>query len=424
VVVRDEPAREPRPKTQKSFDISKWAVKAAYEKVKANAGSAGIDEVSIQRFEENLRANLYKIWNRMSSGTYFPPPVLAVEIPKKQGGVRTLGIPTVADRVAQTVVAMYLEPEVEKVFHPDSYGYRPGRSALDALGACRKRCQKIDWVIDMDIRSFFDTIDHDLLIRAASKHTDVAWVLLYIKRWLKAPLQTEDGTVVERDRGTPQGSAISPLLANIFLHHVFDKWMEENYPEICFERYADDVVVHCLNKGQAKRTLAAISERFARCHLELHPEKTRIVYCKDDKRKGRHDHTSFDFLGYTFTRRRCRNAEGKVFDGFVPAISDQAAKAIRQRIRHWRLHWRTGQSLVEIARTINPIVRGWINYYGRFYRSRLHRSFRSINQYLVRWAQWKYKRLRHHSRRTWAWLRRVCERSPSLLAHWEICPAV
>ena len=258
-MTREEPAREPRPKAQKSFDISKWAVKAAYEKVKANAGAAGVDEVSLQRFDEDLKDNLYKIWNRMSSGTYFPPPVLAVEIPKKQGGVRTLGVPTVSDRIAQSVVAMYLEPEVEPIFHPDSYGYRPGRSALDAVASCRKRCQKIDWVIDLDIRAFFDSIDHDLLMRAVAKHTDLAWVLLYIRRWLKAPLQKEDGTLVERDRGTPQGSAISPLLANIFLHYVFDKWMAEQYPEICFERYADDVVVHCVNKGQAKRTLAAIS---------------------------------------------------------------------------------------------------------------------------------------------------------------------
>jgi RNA-directed DNA polymerase len=419
--MREEPAREPRPKAQKSFDISKWAVKAAYEKVKANAGAAGVDEVSLQRFDEDLKDNLYKIWNRMSSGTYFPPPVLAVEIPKKQGGVRTLGVPTVSDRIAQSVVAMYLEPEVEPIFHPDSYGYRPGRSALDAVASCRKRCQKIDWVIDLDIRAFFDSIDHDLLMRAVAKHTDLAWVLLYIRRWLKAPLQKEDGTLVERDRGTPQGSAISPLLANIFLHYVFDKWMAEQYPEICFERYADDVVVHCVNKGQAKRTLAAISERFARCHLELHPDKTRIVYCKDETRKGHHDQVSFDFLGFTFRRRGCRNAEGKVFDGFVPAVSDSAAKAIRQQIRCWRLHWRTDQSLVELASRINPIVRGWINYYGRFYRSWLYnRSLRRINAYLVRWAQWKYKRLRHHARRAWAWLNAVHDRSPSLFAHWAI----
>jgi len=420
VKLREEPAREPRRKTQKSFDISKWAVVAACEKVKANQGAAGVDEVSIQRFEENRQGNLYKLWNRMSSGTYFPPPVLAVEIPKKQGGVRTLGVPTVADRVAQTVVATYLEPQVEPIFHPDSYGYRPGRSALDAVGTCRLRCQKTDWVIDLDIRSFFDSIDHDLLLRAVSKHTEVAWVLLYVRRWLVAPLQKEDGSLVERDRGTPQGSAISPLLANIFLHHVFDTWMAEQFPDICFERYVDDIVVHCVNKGQAKRTLVAITARLARCGLELHPDTTRIVYCHDENRRGRHDHTSFDFLGYTFRRRGCRNGEGEVFDGFAPAISDTAAKEIRRRIRQWRLHWRTDQSLADLARTINPIVRGWINYYGRFYRSWLARSLARINDYLVRWARQKYKRLIDHPSRSWRWLEGVERRSPTLFVHWQV----
>jgi len=419
--MREEPARKPRPKAQKSFDISKWAVKQAYEKVKANAGAAGVDEMSLQRFEVDLKANLSKIWNRMSSGTYFPPPVLAVEIPKKQGGVRILGVPTVSDRIAQTVVAMYLEPKVESIFHPDSYGYRPGRSALDAVAACRKRCQKIDWVIDLDIRAFFDSIDHDLLLKAVSKHTDLAWVLLYIRRWLNAPLQRKDGTLVERDRGTPQGSAISPLLANLFLHYAFDTWMAREYPDILFERYADDAVVHCVNKGQAKRLLVAISERLARCGLELHPDKTRIVYCKDETRKGQHDHTSFDFLGFTFRRRGCRNTEGKVFDGFVPAVSDSASKAIRQQIRRWHLHQRSDLSLLDIARQVNPTVRGWITYYGRFYRSWLYnKSLRRINAYLVRWAQWKYKRLRHHTRRAWAWLKDVYRLSPSLFAHWQI----
>jgi len=421
-VTWEEPAPEPRPKPQKSFAISKWAVKEAYEKVKANAGAAGVDEVSLQRFDEGLNGNLYKIWNRMSSGTYFPPPVLAVEIPKKQGGVRILGVPTVADRVAQTVVAMALEPGVEPIFHTDSYGYRPRRSALDAVAKCRERCKRYDWVIDLDIRSFFDSIDHDLLMRAVSKHTEVAWILLYIRRWLTAPLQKEDGSLVARDRGTPQGSAISPLLANLFLHYVFDKWMEENHPDIPFERYADDVVVHCANKAQARRTLEAITERMKRCGLKLNSDKTRIVYCKDDNRRGQHDHTSFDFLGYTFRRRACRNPEGEVFDGFVPAISDQAAKAIRHRIRRWHLHWRSDLSLADLARWVNPIVRGWINYYGRFYRSQLYRSFRGINRYLVRWAQWKYKRLRRNPRRAWAWLKSVCQRSSSLFAHWGVCP--
>jgi retron-type reverse transcriptase len=254
----EEPAREPRPKAQKSFDISKWAVKEAYEKVKANAGAAGVDEVSLQRFDENLKGNLYKIWNRMSSGTYFPPPVLAVEIPKKQGGVRTLGVPTVSDRVAQTVVTMALEPDVEPIFHADSYGYRPRRSALDAVAQCRERCKKLNWVIDLDIRSFFDSIDHDLLMRAVSKHTEVTWILLYIRRWLSAPLQKEDGSLVARDRGTPQGSAISPLLANLFLHYVFDKWMEESHPNVPFERYADDGAPRTKRRNRCRRSRPTI----------------------------------------------------------------------------------------------------------------------------------------------------------------------
>ena len=240
---------EPKPK-DKPFVISKWVVKEAYEKVKANRGAAGVDEVSIAEFEADLKGNLYKLWNRMSSGTYFPPPVRAVEIPKKGSGTRTLGVPTVADRVAQTVVRMYLEPEVEPIFHPDSYGYRPGRSALDAVATCRERCWKSNWVIDLDIRAFFDSIDHDLLLKAVSKHTDRAWVLLYVQRWLKAPLQKEDGTIVQRDRGTPQGSAISPLLANLFLHYAFDAWIAREFPTVSFERYADDAVVHCADRGR------------------------------------------------------------------------------------------------------------------------------------------------------------------------------
>ena len=417
---REEPAREPRRKATKSLVISKWAVYEAYEKVKANQGAAGVDEVSIARFEEDLNGNLYKIWNRMSSGSYFPPPVRAVEIPKRGGGVRVLGVPTVADRVAQTVVAMALEPAVEPIFHPDSYGYRPGRSAHDALERCRERCWRSDWVVDLDIRAFFDSIDHDLLLKAVSKHTDLPWVLLYIQRWLIAPLEKEDGTLVARDRGTPQGSAISPLLANLFLHYAFDMWLTKEFPTVSFERYADDAVIHCVSKAQAEQVLGALAQRLGDLGLELHPEKTRIVYCKDENRRGDHDHTSFDFLGYTFRRRRVRSEAGDLFDSFGPAISDTAAKAIRQRIRRWRLHLRSGSSLEDLAREVNPVVRGWINYYGRFYRSWLRRSLARINEYLVRWARRKYKRLARHPSRSWQWLGLVAERSPTLFAHWRV----
>jgi RNA-directed DNA polymerase len=420
VIVREEPVGKPKPQAAKPFVISKWAVWDAYEKVKANQGAAGVDGESIEEFEGDLKANLYKLWNRLSSGSYFPPPVRAVEIPKKAGGVRTLGVPTVADRVAQTVVRSYLEPDVEPIFHPDSYGYRPGRSALDALAVCRRRCQQRDWVIDIDIRAFFDSIDHDLLLKAVSKHTDRPWVLLYIKRWLVAPLQKEDGTVVQRDRGTPQGSAISPLLANLFLHYAFDAWLAREHPSVSFERYADDIVVHCATEAQAQDVLVAIGERMAQVGLELHPDKTRIVYCKDDNRKGSHEHEQFDFLGYTFRRRTVRSRAGKLFNGFAPAVSDAAAKKIRRQIRSWRLHMRTDRSLADLARWVNPIVHGWINYYGHFYKSRLYPILRPINDYLNRWAQQKYKRLRGHLSRTWRWLEGVTRRSPALFAHWRL----
>jgi RNA-directed DNA polymerase len=405
---------EPKP-----FGISKWVVWEAYQRVRANQGAAGVDGESIEEFERDLRGNLYKLWNRMSSGSYFPPPVRAVQIPKRAGGVRTLGVPTVADRVAQTVVRMYLEPEVEPLFHPDSYGYRPGRSALDAVGVCRERCWRQDWVIDLDLRSFFDSIDHDLLLKAVSKHTDLRWVLLYVERWLKAPLRKEDGTLVSRDRGTPQGSAISPLLANLFLHYAFDRWMAREFPGVAFERYADDAVVHCVSKAQARQVLDAIARRMARVGLELHPDKTRIVYCKDSRRRGSHEHQRFDFLGYAFRPRLATGKRGP-FVSFSPAISEDAAKAVRQEIRRWRLHVRSASSLQDLARDVNPIVRGWANYYGRFYRSRLVRSLRNIDDYLVRWAMRKYKKLRHASRKAAEWLARVRRREPRLFVHWTL----
>ncbi|MEX6430344.1 group II intron reverse transcriptase/maturase, partial [Ferrimicrobium acidiphilum] len=251
-----------------------------------NQGAAGVDGESIEEFEKDLKGNLYRIWNRMSSGSYFPPPVRAVEIPKRAGGSRVLGVPTVSDRIAQTVVKIYLEPEVEPIFHPDSYGYRPGRSALDALGRTRERCWKFDWVIDLDIRAFFDSIDHDLMLKALAKHTKERWILLYVERWLKAPLEKEDGATVQRDRGTAQGSAISPLLANLFLHYAFDVWTARNFPDCPFERYADDGVIHCATEQEAKEILVALGKRLAELGLELNPDKTAIVYCKDANRKG------------------------------------------------------------------------------------------------------------------------------------------
>ena len=288
----------------KPFDISKWEVWEAYRRVKAKQGGPGVDGVSIEVFEKDLKNNLFKIWNRMSSGSYFPPPVKAVEIAKTHGGgTRRLGVPTIADRVAQTVVARRLEAKVEPVFHPGSYGYRPGRSQLDAVSACRQRCWRYDWVIDMDIQKFFDSVDHALMLKAVARHTDDAWVLLYVKRWLVAPIQLTDGTVQVRDRGTPQGSAVSPVLANLFMHYAFDMWMAREHPGVVFERYADDVVVHCVTRGQAERLVAEIGARMEQVGLRLHPDKTKVVYCKDAKRWATYEHTAFTFLGYTFVER-------------------------------------------------------------------------------------------------------------------------
>jgi RNA-directed DNA polymerase len=405
----------------KPYAISKQVVWEAYQRVKANQGAAGVDGQSIEAFEADLRNNLYKVWNRMSSGSYFPPPVRLVEIPKAGGGLRPLGIPTVADRVAQMVVKMHLEPLVEPHFHPDSYGYRPGKSALDAVAAARQRCWRQDWVIDLDIKGFFDNLDWELVLKAVQHHDKSPWVLLYIERWLKAPVRRPDGSLVERTKGSPQGAVVSPLLANLFLHYAFDCWMQRNHPSVQFERYADDVIVHANSKAQAERLLGAIRARLAECGLELHPEKTRIVYCQDSDRKGQHEHIQFDFLGYTFRPRRAKNYRGKPFVSFLPGVSNKAGKAIRATIRAWRLAaTRNNQSLEDLARLVNPSVRGWVNYYGRFYRSALTPVLRHLERALIRWACRKYKRFRGHVTNAAHWLGRVARRDPHLFVLWQI----
>lgn len=404
----------------KSYKISKHIVLEAFQRVKANKGAAGIDNESLKEFEADLKNNLYKIWNRMSSGSYFPPPVKAVEIPKKAGGTRILGVPTVADRVAQMVAKIYFEPLVEPHFHPNSYGYRPGRSAVDALTVTRQRCWRYDWLLEFDIKGLFDNIDHELLMKAVHKHTDNPWVIIYIQRWLKAPFQMPDGTVQERTKGTPQGGVISPVLANLFLHYAFDKWMDKNHPDKPFARYADDGIAHCRSKEQAEELLDSLDERFKECRLELHPTKTRIVYCKDDDRRGNYSDTSFDFLGYTFRPRRSKSKYGKHFINFTPAVSHKAKAAMQQEIHDWRMHLKPDKSIEDLSYMFNPVIRGWINYYGRFYKSEMYSVLKHMNRALVHWARCKYKKLANHQRRANYWLGRIARRESKLFAHWQM----
>jgi RNA-directed DNA polymerase len=407
-------------KQAKPFCITKRHVWEAYKRVKANKGSAGVDGQTIEAFEEDLKGNLYKLWNRMSSGSYFPPAVLRVEIPKEDGGMRPLGIPTVADRIAQTVVKQCIESELEKHFHPDSYEYRPVKSALDAVGKALKRCCKSDWVLDLDIKGFFDNIDHELMMRAVRVHTEEKWVLLYIERWLKAPIEMPDGTQTLPRKGTPQGGVVSPLLANLFLHYAFDKWMQRNNSDISFERYADDAVCHCKSRSQAEKLRQDLELRMKDVGLELHPEKPKIVYCKDDDRREEYSLNSFDFLGYTFRPRRSKNRWGKYFINFTPAISNKAAKAIRQTSRGWNWPLRSDKQLEDLARMFNATIRGWINYYGCYYKSALYPTLKCLERRLVMWATRKYKRLRYHRRRAAQWLNRIARKQPNLFAHWGL----
>lgn len=405
----------------KPFSIAKQLVWEAYKRVRANKGGAGVDGQSLLLFEKDLKGNLYKIWNRMSSGCYFPPPVRLVEIPKADGKLRPLGIPTVADRIAQTVAKLMLEPSVEPKFHRDSYGYRPGKSALDAVGVARERCWRMDWVIDLDIRDFFGSLDHGLMMKALKHHTDLKWIHLYVERWLKAPLQLADGTLRERTAGTPQGGVVSPVLANLFMHHAFDQWMAREYPAVPFERYADDVLIHCVSHAQACLVLEKVRQRLKECGLELHPEKTKIVYCKDSNRPGDFEPFTFDFLGYTFRPRLVPNTRGALFVGFNPAMSRKAAKAVRDTIRGWDLAkgWNT-RTLDEVAKFVNPVVRGWLNYYGRYHRTACVQVLRHLDLVLAIWAKRRYKRFKGSLRRAFKWLERVAERDKSLFVHWTL----
>jgi RNA-directed DNA polymerase len=407
--------------TDKPFKIEKRQVVEAFKAVKANGGAAGVDGQTLKQFEADLKNNLYKIWNRMSSGSYLPPPVRAVSIPKKSGGERVLGVPTVGDRVAQMVVKQAIEPILDPVFLPDSYGYRPGKSALDAVGVTRQRCWKYDWVLEFDIKALFDRIDHELLLRAVRKHVKCPWSLLYIERWLKAPMVQEDGTTIERSCGTPQGGVVSPILANLFLHYTFDRWITRAHPDLPWCRYADDGLVHCRSENEALAVMAALQSRLAECHLELHPSKTKVVYCQDGHRRRKYPNVKFDFLGYCFRPRKVKRLqEDSFFCGFRPAVSNSAMKSMRATLRQLNIRRHTERSLNDIARLINPLIRGWIEYYGRFSRSALYPVLRDVNLTLMAWAMRKFKRFRRHKFRTGRFFERLSKVRADLFAHWSV----
>lgn len=404
----------------KPYEIPKQVVYEAYKRVKANKGSAGVDNETIEDFEQNLKANLYKIWNRMSSGSYFPQPVKLVEIPKKSGGKRGLGIPTVSDRIAQMTAKLYLEPKVEPIFHKDSYGYRPNKSAIEAVGQARKNCWKYDYVIEFDIKGLFDNIDHDLLMKAVKRHVTEKWLILYIERWLKAPFENEKGEIINRESGTPQGGVISPVLANLFMHYTFDKWMELKSPNTPFERYADDAIVHCKTEEEAIETLGKLKERFKECRLELHPTKTKIVYCKDKDRKREYPVTEFDFLGYTFKRVYIKDRTGRCQLNFLSCVSKKSAKNFRDKIKAIELHKMTGRKIEMIAGLMNPMVRGWLNYFSAYCKSAVKYTMDCLNRRIVKWAMCKYKRFRGHRKRAEMWLKTLAKREPNMFAHWVL----
>jgi group II intron reverse transcriptase/maturase len=402
----------------KPYDIPKRRVLEAYRRVRANQGAAGIDDESIEMFEADLTGNLYKLWNRLSSGSCFPSPVKQVEIPKKSGGVRILGVPTVADRIAQQVVVTRIGGDLFGVFHPDSHGYQLDKSAADAVANTRKRCWEYDWVVEFDIRRAFDELDWDLLRKAIAKHVKDPWCLLYIERWLTASAVSPDGQPVQRTKGVPQGSVVGPVLMNLFMTYAFDEWMKREHPNNPFSRYADDAVAHCRSEAEAKKLLAAIEERLKECKLEMHPEKSGIVYCKDSRRRKDYPRISFTFLGYEFRPRRANRRDGKIWTSFLPAISASAMKRIRQVIREWNLPRQTSVSLNELARRYNHHIRGWMNYYSHFYKSALYLLYDHLDRKLVRWAQRKYRKLAGKPTRAWRWLEKVISRQPRLFVHW------
>ncbi len=395
---------------------------AAYKKVRSNGGSAGVDAVSMEEFDSKRSKYLYKLWNRLASGSYYPPAVKEVEIPKKDGKMRKLGIPTISSRIAQMVIKDYLEPRFEELFSPNSYGYRPNKNAHQAIGSVRENCRKNDWVIDLDIKGFFDNIDHEKLILALEKHVPEKWAMMYIKRWLNMPIQKKTGEVVSKQgKGTPQGGVISPLLANTFLHYVLDKWLENTEPAIRYARYADDAIIHCKTKAQAELMLQRINERMQQCGLELHPEKTRLVYCRDYLRKEKYPVVKFDFLGFTFQPRPAMSKKtGRLFLGYDCAISTSSCKRIADKLEELEITNSSFKNIVGLAQFLNPYIRGWVNYYGKYRIKELSKVFRLLKHRLVRWARKRYKRYKTSLNKAFEWINRVRKQYPNLFYHWQL----
>lgn len=411
-------------KKSRPYPITQDQVREAFKLVKGKGETPGIDGVTIKDISMNPEKHLYPVWNRLSSGSYFPPAVLRQEIPKDDGSMRMLGIPTIKDRVAQMVITKELEKIVEPRFHENSFGYRPNRNAHQAIEQARKNCWQYSWVIDLDIKGFFDNIDHGLMIRALRFFTSEKHIILYVKRWLKAPIQLKDGTLIQNtEKGTPQGGVISPVLANIFLHVVFDKWMDINFPDCPFERYADDAIIHIKNELYARQVLKALRQRFEECKLELHPDKTKLVYCNRTRRrkKSKAKHQQFDFLGFTFRPRKLMTGDGGVILGFSPSISRKKTKQIIAICRKLGFHRWTHLDIHQLARALAPKIRGWINYFGKFHLSGIKLAFLHLNRRLAKWAFNKYKRFKrrksvYHALR---WIRQISKNYTYLFPHWK-----